>query len=364
MSLIPTKIKHELIDFIFLLTKQQTRSGAWIENNPSLQSVILTCQSTLLLCKFRGSIVEKSLNKSVSWLTRADIATYEYSYWRLLPILRAKINGQLASDIKEQVRKKIEVGLLHHENSPLKGYYIECCIQLNEIDSTVREILNEWFDQVSNNSQEMPPERITYILANYPLIKSAPNRKKVLELAPALLEVISTKGTYRNNTRFWSNLVSTAYITLNLVQIYKLVTDNKAKKIAHDLMQESTLFLTRMWELKNFESDPLAGGDFQQTDYAKIIVARALVEVADWEDSGWREEAWVNNYDKIKNRHHTVLFILIGFALIILAQFIRKISISQTNSIDWLIVAKIADIIAIGSIALPFLTKIIKRLRK
>ena len=45
----------------------------------------------------------------------------------------------------------------------------------------------------------------------------------------------------------------------------------------------------KQWDKDDFASEPLAGGVFDKTPYNKIVVARALVEVLDFQEPRWRE---------------------------------------------------------------------------
>lgn len=286
MSLVPTKIRREVCAYVDELVTAQNSEGAWGDKLPVLETSVITCQATHFLSSFRGKDVTKALERATEWLTRPAVASSEYSHWRYVPLLEAKASeGDLEQAISH-LRDKVQLGIKHHENSPLQEYYAMCRIKHGGLDSLAKQIVNDSLKELSAPPADWSPEKLAFKLAIVVLSGMSPSE----QLVETAIDRLVLASTCKGDIRHWHTLVATAYIEMNLLQLCRQFGSASAiGKKSWQIAEQTARYLVKQWDKGDFASEPLAGGVFDKTPYSKIVVARALVEVLDFQEPRWRE---------------------------------------------------------------------------
>ncbi len=348
--MVPKEILKKLYNYANTLINQQKSNGAWYQKKPSLQSVVLTCQISLLLVLFFGKKIKKSLEKASSWLTSTKVVTNEYSYWRALPLIEIGCNDTEIEDALNHVKQKIVSGVLHHENSPIKEFYCSCVYKANKSCKVANNITRELKDIVHNNDiiRKLPSNKISHILSY--LYATGNIEEKEVSM---LLDIIISKSEISDGMRKWTSLVSTSYVVLNLIEILKVCQCQKLQNKINKLVEEAGRYLIKRWADDNFKSPPTAGGDFDDTDFSKIVSARALVNIALYNNPRCFESIITDRSDDLKFLNTLLVMILLGVLLISLNKYIIK-SLSYFNftvkASFWKTIGRLADLVGISPI--------------
>jgi hypothetical protein len=297
MSMVPANVKEELFTFAIELCKDQKELGAWVSDIPTLQSCVITPQVIQFLLNFRGELFQEVICNSLDWLERKDVATNEYCHWRLLPLILAKAKPDVIDDASKQVQERVKNNIKHHENSPIDEFYIECMFLLKKDSAEKDSIINKWKELLEKRFHDiinLKEDKLAYLLYDLATIwKEMPS-----ELIISMLSIIEQKSSCNIGKRKWSSLVSSAYTVSNLLKVVRICKQEKITTIGMQLVSEGTNYLISNWLNKDFKSEPQSGGPFENTIYAKLIVARCLSDEADFEDPRWREDIWAYRVNK------------------------------------------------------------------
>ncbi len=286
MSPLPPKIRREICAFVSELIAAQNSEGAWGDKSPELETSVVTCQATQFVSSFRGKVVTTALERAIEWLTRPAVASSEYTYWRYVPLYEAKASKDDLEQAINHLRDTVALGIKHHANSPLQEYYVVCRIKHGGLDSLATQIVGDSLKELNSAPSDWSPEKLAFKLAIVVLSGTNPSG----QLVEATIDRLIVASTCKGGIRYWHSLVATAYIEMNLLQLCRQfgIASPLGEKI-WQIAEQTARYLVKQWDKGEFASEPLAGGVFDKTPYSKIVVARALVEVLDFQEPRWRE---------------------------------------------------------------------------
>ena len=344
--MVPSEILVKILLYSNSLIKQQKKKGAWHQNEPSLQSVVLTCQNALLLSLFTGKKYENALNKAMSWLNSPAVATNEYSYWRALPFIEVGFNKHGIDDALRQTKEKIKNDVLHHENSPIKEYYCWCIYKANETCAVADTIISDLKAALKGNIGGRASSNLSHITS----LLCATNKITIQEATKALDQIVS-KSEASDGMRKWTSLVSTSYIIINLVDIQKTCHFPSIKKRVDDLLMEAGKYLTKRWNDDDFKSPPNAGGDFETTSFSKTVSARALVALSLHKDQRCFEGIITDKSEEFKFRVTVWGGLASGLIMIMSGEYlIDSIGSIDAGASHWQNIGRVADVLGLSAI--------------
>jgi len=366
MPLVPEKTRRELCAFAELLAGQNPE-GMWYKEKSELIAAVVTCQATHFLSSFHGKSITASLTRAVNWLASPAVSTSEYTYWRYIPILEA---GAPPADLEasmNHLKEKIDAKIKHHEDTPLYEYYVLCRLRHGGLDPNAKQIVDDCVKELTALPNDWKPEKLCFKLT-VAVLSGVDIADNIVQTA---IDRLTALSTFKSDRRQWHSLVATAYILINLLQIQRhfgktSIVGNKLEKI----LNETTRFLVQRWDCKDFYSEPLAGGDFGDTHYNKIIVARALVEALDSQEPRWREPhlselaapkviqnqpklSTLSNFDKPNNNPWKTgsFYVVALISIVVMFVIVWKITSSCLIAVSSIFVGIIA-IAAIGAFQL------------
>lgn len=289
--MIDVEIRNSLIDFAVELMDTRTPDGSWHDARPTLQSIVVTCQATTWLAGVEGDLAEETVDDACRWLCKAETVALDYAYWRLIPLIYAGADAGAIAAARDHVRKAAEERVIHHRNSPLNGFYIDALNRLGVTDETYDRIVSEWSHDLDQPVVEWAPPRIGHVLgciaANPAPFDAGYSARLVAQLRAV--------GTYDGAVRYWGSLVETAYVVKDLAACANQF-DGRLQAECLDMAKEGARHLCTAWTRDELASPPIAGGDFDDTLYNHVVVARALSAVCDVVHPGWQSRAWANEF--------------------------------------------------------------------
>lgn len=204
-----------------------------------------------------------------------------------MTLFNAGTSRTALKDALDHIREKIEVGVNHHPRSPIKEYYVTCCLKFGELDNLAKRLAADFTTHLHSPPKEWNSAKFCHAFTVVVLSETEKDEAVALKC----LEHLQAQSKRSDGQRQWETLVETGYIVMNLIELIRFWgrnTNMSRKAVA--LATEGGKYLAKMWDQNNFESPPLAGGHFEPTPYNQIVVARALVELLDFYDPRWREE--------------------------------------------------------------------------
>ncbi len=360
-----SRLEDELLRFARALVRQQRKSGSWADDRPSLPSIVVTCQGTQLLTSLSCSHFGGSIARALDWLSQATTVAHEYSYWRALPLIQGEADESTIGAALAHLEEKVTFGLLHHENSPLKPFLLECAVSAGARSAVVDKVVAELAESLASIPPDWPAERVSYRLLA--VLLADPVRGAAV--AKAAIEHIAARMTGSGAGVHWSSLVATAYICLNLLAASSLITESGLQGRVRDLADRAGEYLASRWESRDFRSEPLAGGDFNETtpSYAQVVVARALVRWQGMRRPHWYHDVWSRAWSLEYRRRRDLMWVSSGLTLLLLARIVPPPVVAtiqtQLTEAAWTWTSRLADVVGIGVVVFPFAKRAVRRFR-
>lgn len=335
-------ISSIVFSLAFDLEKSQYKSGAWEEEKPSLNAIILTTQATLFLSEFKCGFFNANIIKSCEWMTKPDVASSQYSYWRLLPLFRCPKDSDLINQAWEHAHECVNQELQHHENSPLPMFFVYCSAMLGkELNGKYKELYDEF-----EASLRAPENRVSAETISYQLLALANvNKKLATQLMPTALEHIEKKA-HRTAARIhWANLVSSAYVTLNLIELSQLLHVPKNDNL-FTMINNSINYLFTEYKEGRLDSQLLAGGEneINSREYSAIVCCRAFVSYLNFIADGWQQRYWASRYRRSRTYLEYTIILAVAMGLFAISRAFSLPSFSWLGNVD--ILSEGADFIA------------------
>lgn len=340
------KREDQLVDSVFkiarFLVRKQLRAGSWEDSNPSLNAIIITTQAALLLSDFKCSFFDKSTEKACHWLSKPDVASSEYSYWRLLPLICCHFDKDSIEKAWAHVKQNVVRELRHHPNSPLYTYFVHCGVLLEKKDDpTFVEQLTLIRENLRNPNEIFPAEVVSYQLAvytNYDLEFS-------LSILDKAINHIKKKGHISGEQIHWASLVTTSYIALNLIETRDLLAFNQCKDL-NSLIEKSINYIFSEYTAGHLDSQLLAGGEKEIKGklYTSIVCCRALSAYLTMFDVGWQQRYWAMSYRRLLKKVTLCVPFILGLCLLSLVRLLEFSNKKTALNLDLLAIS--ADIIA------------------
>jgi hypothetical protein len=293
---IPDGVRREVLEFARELDGQRLHCGSWVEEHPTLRSVIVTQQALLLFAAIDPEIFATSLDRGVRWLCGPEILTAQGAQWRPLPLLHAGATNSQVQAALEFTRGHVSGNVRPDPNTPLDAFYVEACARSGALDDTAVGILARWAEDLSpealpgsgNGVGGWKPNRVTHTIAAAALAGELDE-----EVAVESLRLVEAAAAKPSSQRcYWENLNMTAYTVLNLLHFREArqgQPPGEADAIADRLIDAGLCYVVRRWEEDDFESDSIAGGgpDFINTPFQKVVSARVVVTALNRSQPGW-----------------------------------------------------------------------------
>lgn len=346
-------MKHEdqLVVSVFklarLLVRKQLKAGSWEDSNPSLNSIVITTQATLLLSEFKCTFFDKSTEKACLWLSKPDVASSQYSYWRLLPLICCHYDNDSLEKAWSHVKQNVVENVLHHPNSPLKTYLVHCGVLLKKKDDPVfDEQLKSIKESLHNLNEDFLPEVVSYRLAVY----TSFDLEGSLAILDNAIGHIKKKGYILDDRIHWASLVTTSYIALNLIETRDLLFCNQCQAL-DSLIEKSINYIFSEYTAGHLDSPLLAGGEKEINGkyYVSIVCCRALSAYLNMIDVGWQQRYWATSYRRLLKSITIAIPFILGLCLLCLGRLFEFYGTKTSFNLDLLSVS--ADIIAMLTFA-------------